>query len=222
MARIEFEVVEGWEKLPEGWSFVEVAGVATDSKDRVYAFNRGEHPMIVFDAKATSSTPGERAFSPTPTASTSVRTTGSTRRTTSTTRCASSRPAASSCRRSARRTNRRIPVSCRAGRVFSLAADRSTASPTSRCRPPARCTSPTATATPVCTSSPPTASTSSLGANRPGTGRVPAAPRHRRGPRRHGLRCRPRELRIQVFKGQRRLRQGVDPHRPTGRPLYRR
>lgn len=49
MARIEFEVVEGWEKLPEGWNFVEVAGVATDSRDRVYAFNRGEHPMIVFD-----------------------------------------------------------------------------------------------------------------------------------------------------------------------------
>ena len=48
--KIEFEVVQGWEKLPEGWSFVEVAGVATDSKDRVYAFNRGEHPMIVFDA----------------------------------------------------------------------------------------------------------------------------------------------------------------------------
>ena len=47
---IAFEVIEGWEKLPEGWSFVEVAGVATDSKDRVYAFNRGEHPMIVFDA----------------------------------------------------------------------------------------------------------------------------------------------------------------------------
>ena len=49
MTRIEFEVVEGWEKLPEGWNFVEVAGVATDSRDRVYAFNRGEHPMIVFD-----------------------------------------------------------------------------------------------------------------------------------------------------------------------------
>ncbi|MFP6816802.1 MAG: peptidyl-alpha-hydroxyglycine alpha-amidating lyase family protein [Pseudomonadales bacterium] len=48
--RIEFEVIEGWQHLPEGWSFVEVAGVATDSKDRVYAFNRGEHPMIVFDA----------------------------------------------------------------------------------------------------------------------------------------------------------------------------
>ena len=47
---IAFEVIEGWEKLPEGWSFVEVAGVATDSRDRVYAFNRGEHPMIIFDA----------------------------------------------------------------------------------------------------------------------------------------------------------------------------
>ena len=47
---IAFEVIEGWEKLPEGWSFVEVAGVATDSRDRVYVFNRGEHPMIVFDA----------------------------------------------------------------------------------------------------------------------------------------------------------------------------
>ncbi|MCY3819542.1 MAG: peptidyl-alpha-hydroxyglycine alpha-amidating lyase family protein [Gammaproteobacteria bacterium] len=50
---IAFEVIEGWEKLPEGWSFVEVAGVATDSRDRVYVFNRGEHPMIVFDADGT-------------------------------------------------------------------------------------------------------------------------------------------------------------------------
>jgi DNA-binding beta-propeller fold protein YncE len=47
--KLEYEVLEGWERLPEGWSFVEVAGVATDSKDRVYAFNRGAHPMIVFD-----------------------------------------------------------------------------------------------------------------------------------------------------------------------------
>ena len=48
--RIDYEVIEGWEKLPEGWSFVEVAGVATDSQDRVYAFNRGEHPMIIFNS----------------------------------------------------------------------------------------------------------------------------------------------------------------------------
>ena len=47
--KLEFEVLEGWEKLPEGFSFVEVAGVAVDSQDRVYVFNRGDHPVIVFD-----------------------------------------------------------------------------------------------------------------------------------------------------------------------------
>ena len=44
-----FEPVEGWEKLPDGWSFVDVAGVAVDSRDNVYVFNRGEHPVVVFD-----------------------------------------------------------------------------------------------------------------------------------------------------------------------------
>ena len=47
--KMEYEVLQGWERLPEGWSFVEVAGVAVDSRDRVYVFNRGEHPLIVFD-----------------------------------------------------------------------------------------------------------------------------------------------------------------------------
>jgi DNA-binding beta-propeller fold protein YncE len=44
-----FEVREGWGALPDGWRFVEVAGVATDSHDRVFVFNRGEHPIIIFD-----------------------------------------------------------------------------------------------------------------------------------------------------------------------------
>jgi DNA-binding beta-propeller fold protein YncE len=35
--------------LPEGWSFVEVAGVAVDSRDRVFVFSRGAHPVIVFN-----------------------------------------------------------------------------------------------------------------------------------------------------------------------------
>ena len=47
--RLAYEVIEGWERLPEGWSFVEVAGVAVDSSDRVYVFNRGDHPLIIFD-----------------------------------------------------------------------------------------------------------------------------------------------------------------------------
>jgi DNA-binding beta-propeller fold protein YncE len=44
-----YRVVENWAKLPDGWEFKDVAAVAVDSKDRVYCFNRGEHPMIVFD-----------------------------------------------------------------------------------------------------------------------------------------------------------------------------
>jgi DNA-binding beta-propeller fold protein YncE len=42
-------VVENWAKLPEGWGFKEVAAVGVDANDNVYAFNRGAHPMIVFD-----------------------------------------------------------------------------------------------------------------------------------------------------------------------------
>ena len=44
-----YRVVEGWAKLPDGWELTDVASVAVDSKDRVYVFNRGAHPMIVFD-----------------------------------------------------------------------------------------------------------------------------------------------------------------------------
>ncbi len=47
--KISYEVVEGWGKLPEGWSFTQVAGVAVDSRDRVYVFNRSPHPVIVLD-----------------------------------------------------------------------------------------------------------------------------------------------------------------------------
>jgi NHL repeat len=40
---------EGWGKLPDGWELGDVAALAVDRHDRVYAFNRGKHPMIVFD-----------------------------------------------------------------------------------------------------------------------------------------------------------------------------
>jgi DNA-binding beta-propeller fold protein YncE len=42
-----YQVVEGWPRLPEAWSVRDVAGVAVDAQDRVYVFNRGEHPVIV-------------------------------------------------------------------------------------------------------------------------------------------------------------------------------
>ncbi len=46
---MRFEPVPEWGQLPPGWRFVEVAGVAVDSKDQVFCFTRGEHPVIVFD-----------------------------------------------------------------------------------------------------------------------------------------------------------------------------
>ncbi len=47
--KFRFEVVEGWEQLPAGWWHGDVADVATDSRDRVYVFNRSDHPVIVYD-----------------------------------------------------------------------------------------------------------------------------------------------------------------------------
>jgi NHL repeat len=44
-----YTVIEDWAKLPDGWEFMDAAAVAVDSKDQVYVFNRGEHPMCVFD-----------------------------------------------------------------------------------------------------------------------------------------------------------------------------
>ena len=44
-----YEPMENWAKLPPGWSFKEIGGVGVDRNDNVFVFNRGEHPMIVFD-----------------------------------------------------------------------------------------------------------------------------------------------------------------------------
>lgn len=44
-----YRVVENWAKLPPGWTFRDVAAVAVDARDQVYIFNRGDHPMMVFD-----------------------------------------------------------------------------------------------------------------------------------------------------------------------------
>jgi DNA-binding beta-propeller fold protein YncE len=44
-----YEVIECWGKLPDGWTFHEVASVGVDKNDNVYCFTRGAHPVIVFD-----------------------------------------------------------------------------------------------------------------------------------------------------------------------------
>ncbi len=46
----QFELVEGWGDLPEGYEWHQVAGVAVDSSDNVYAYNRSSHQMLVFDS----------------------------------------------------------------------------------------------------------------------------------------------------------------------------
>jgi hypothetical protein len=56
-----YRVVENFAKLPDGWSLTDVAAVAVDSKDRVYVFNRGEHPMIVLDREGNFLRAGARA-----------------------------------------------------------------------------------------------------------------------------------------------------------------
>jgi DNA-binding beta-propeller fold protein YncE len=44
-----FEPFLDWGRLPEGYELGEVAAVAVDRDDNVYAFNRGPYPMVIFD-----------------------------------------------------------------------------------------------------------------------------------------------------------------------------
>jgi DNA-binding beta-propeller fold protein YncE len=46
---MNYRPVEKWGALPDGMSFVEATSVAVDANDDVYVFNRGKHPIIVFD-----------------------------------------------------------------------------------------------------------------------------------------------------------------------------
>ena len=60
-----YRVVENWAKLPDGWNLTDVASVAVDSKDRIYVFNRGAHPMVVLDRDGNFITSwGEGLFQP--------------------------------------------------------------------------------------------------------------------------------------------------------------
>lgn len=48
-----YDADDHWAKLPPGYRWREVAGVATDSRDNVFVFNRGDHPVIVFAPDGT-------------------------------------------------------------------------------------------------------------------------------------------------------------------------
>ena len=44
-----YEQDDDWAKTPAGYEFPEAAGVDVDADDNVYVFNRGPHPVIVYD-----------------------------------------------------------------------------------------------------------------------------------------------------------------------------
>ena len=44
-----YTLIEGWAKLPLGETFGNTSAVATDSRDRVYVFQRKDPPVMVFD-----------------------------------------------------------------------------------------------------------------------------------------------------------------------------
>jgi DNA-binding beta-propeller fold protein YncE len=44
-----YKVLQSWGELPPGMSFGDAAAVCVDSKDNVYVFTRGAHPVIVYD-----------------------------------------------------------------------------------------------------------------------------------------------------------------------------
>jgi len=46
---MDYKPMEKWGALPDGMRFVEATSVAVDTNDDVYVFNRGKHPVIVFD-----------------------------------------------------------------------------------------------------------------------------------------------------------------------------
>src|SRR5687768_12315768 len=51
--QFSYDAVAKWAQTPPHISWPEVAGVAVDSRDHVYVFNRGEHPVVVFDRHGT-------------------------------------------------------------------------------------------------------------------------------------------------------------------------
>jgi DNA-binding beta-propeller fold protein YncE len=48
--KLNYEVVPDFFQLPAGENYVEVAGVAVNSKGHIYVFHRGKHPLMEFDS----------------------------------------------------------------------------------------------------------------------------------------------------------------------------
>ncbi len=47
--KFTYTYIQDWAKMPAGQSLGTVSAIATDSQDRVYAFQRAEPPVVIFD-----------------------------------------------------------------------------------------------------------------------------------------------------------------------------
>lgn len=62
---LSYELVQGWEKLPEGYIHKDCVGAAIDSNDRVYVITRSDARVIVYEQDGTFVTSwGEGIFTP--------------------------------------------------------------------------------------------------------------------------------------------------------------
>lgn len=46
-----YEANSAWHQMPDGWTLTEAVGVAVDSQDRVFVFDRGPHPILIFNSQ---------------------------------------------------------------------------------------------------------------------------------------------------------------------------
>ena len=44
-----YEEIADWAQLPSGWHFIDAVDVVVDSQNRVYVFNRGNHPVVILE-----------------------------------------------------------------------------------------------------------------------------------------------------------------------------
>jgi DNA-binding beta-propeller fold protein YncE len=61
--KYQYELVDGWAKLAEGESFIDIGGISIDRQDRLYILNRSRRPVMVFDCEGNFLTSwGEEHF----------------------------------------------------------------------------------------------------------------------------------------------------------------
>ena len=49
----KYRRVDGWVRIPQYFELGDIVGVAVDSQDRVFAFCRGDHPVVIFDREGS-------------------------------------------------------------------------------------------------------------------------------------------------------------------------